>query len=360
MDTKKFNSMRLMLSFCLVTSMLKGYGQGFRPADPFITTREFIYEKASFPSAHASTIVALPTGTLLAAWFGGSGESRDDVEIWLSRKYPGQGWSEPVAMTDFPHIPTWNPVLFQQNGQLWLYFKIGPSPQQWIGAYRTSTDAGETWSEVQYLPAGLLGPIRCKPLLLADGTWLAGSSVEAGYRSDSPAGAPYRAWTVWVERSIDRGLHWSKQGPITVPGEPWGVIQPTLWETENGEIRMLMRSTQRLGKIMFATSPDQGLTWSTATATALPNPNAGIDVVKLINGKLVLIYNHTQDNRKSIHLAVSDDDGQTWSDPYVLEEGRGEFSYPAVIQSPDGLVHVTYTWERTHIRHLVIDPSKIP
>lgn len=344
----------------LFSYSIRSTAQSITSAETFIQTRELIYETASFPSAHASTILALESGTLLAAWFGGSGESNDDVEIWLSRKNPGESWSGPEALTDFPEIPTWNPVLFEQNGQIWLYFKIGPNPQQWIGAYRTSGDGGMSWSPVHYLPAGLLGPIRCKPLILDDGTWLAGSSVEAGYRGDSPDDAPYRTWTVWVERSTDQGMNWSKQGPVTVPGEPWGVIQPTLWQADNGEIRMLMRSTHRLGHIMYASSGDQGLTWSAATPTQLPNPNAGIDVVKLQDGRLLLAYNHTTDNRKTIHLAVSNDDGMTWGPPYLLEEGPGEYSYPAIVQAPDGLVHLTYTWQRTRIRHLVLDPGKIP
>ncbi|HPQ98566.1 MAG TPA: exo-alpha-sialidase [Saprospiraceae bacterium] len=326
----------------------------------FIQTKEFIYDTAAFPSAHASTILSLQSGTLLAAWFGGTDEGNDDVEIWISRKIPGETWSRPEALTNFPQMPTWNPVLFEQNGTIWIYFKIGPSPQQWIGAFRASTDGGISWGPIHYLPAGLLGPIRCKPLILADGTWLAGSSMEAGYRWDSPADAPYRTWSVWIERSTDQGVHWSKQGPVTAPDEPWGVIQPTLWHAENGEIRMLMRSTRRLGKIMYAYSKDQGMTWSEAIPTQLPNPNAGIDVVKLQDGSLLLVYNHTTDNRKSIHVAVSHDDGLHWSKPCVLEEGPGEYSYPAVIQAADGMVHLTYTWQRERIRHLVLDPQQIP
>lgn len=330
-------------------------------ASDFIVSQAFVYDEAPFPSAHASTIVETPERTLIAAWFGGTAEGDDDVEIWLARRAPGdEVWSSPVRVTHNPEIPAWNPVLFQDGEATWLFFKVGPSPREWVGGYMISRDDGQTWGPATYLPAGLLGPIRAKPIRLEDGTWLAGTSIEAGYRWDSPADAPYRSWATWVERSTDQGGTWSKEGPITVPGEPYGVIQPTLWQTADGEVRMLMRSTERIGRIVASSSADGGRTWTPAAPTDLPNPNAGIDVAQLADGRLVLIYNHLPEGRGAIHLAVSSDEGATWSEPHVLEEGPDELSYPAVIQSADGAVHVTYTWQRTHIRHLVIDPSKLP
>jgi len=330
------------------------------PTTDFVRQREFIYAEAPFDSAHASTIVETPSRILIAAWFGGTAEGRPDVRIWLSRKPPGQPWSPPVPMTDTLKMPTWNPVLFRDGMRTWLFFKVGPSPREWVGAYRTSEDEGVTWNPVRYLPAGLSGPVRVKPIRLSDGTWLAGTSVEAGYRSDTLAVAPYKSWAGWVERSTDRGVTWTRHGPITVPGEPFGVIQPTLWETSRGTVRMLLRSTGRIGRIVASSSNDGGLTWEAGRPTQLPNPNAGIDVVRLQDGRLVLVYNHLPHGRDTIHLAISKDEGDTWSDPLVLEEGQGEFSYPAVIQSADGLVHITYTWRRTHIRHLVVDPRELP
>jgi len=184
--------------------------------------------------------------------------------------------------------------------------------------------------------------------------------VEAGYESDIPAFAPYKSWAGWVERSTDRGVTWTRHGPITVPGEPFGVIQPALWERSGGDVRMLLRSTDRIGRIVASSSRDRGLTWDPARPTQLPNPNAGIDVVRLRDGRLVLVYNHLVSGRDALHLAVSSDEGETWSTPLVLQRGQGEYSYPAVIQTADGLVHVTYTWRRTHIRHIIVDPLRLP
>jgi predicted neuraminidase len=324
-------------------------------ADRIVLQREFIFEAAPFQSAHASTIVETPERTLLVAWFGGTSEGHKDVEIWLSRKPVGRSWSPPVPLSDTPEMPVWNPVLFQDGIRTWLCFKVGPSPREWVGGYRISDDDGMTWSAAKYLPAGLTGPIRAKPIQLSDGTWLAGTSVEAGYDGNTPPAAPYRSWSVWVERSTDRGITWTRHGPVIDPTEPFGVIQPALWETLSGEVRMLMRSTERIGRIMKASSNDRGVTWTPASPTDLPNPNAGIDVVRLKNGLLVLVYNHLTKGRSAIHLAVSGDEGETWNNPVVLEDGQRELSYPAVIQAADGNVHITYTWNRTRIRHLIVD-----
>lgn len=343
----------------IVSPLLTAFGQTGTLPD-FVLERTFIYDDAPFPSCHASTIEEMPDGDLLAAWFGGTDEGEDDVEIWLARKTPGGSWSAPEAVTDFPEIPLWNPVLIQDAQKTWLFFKIGPSPREWVGGYRTSTDGGRTWGPITFLPAGQFGPIRAKPIVLSDGTLLSGTSVEAGYRGDTPRDAPYRTWATWVERSRDGGTTWTKHGPIVVPGELYGVIQPTLWEADNGSVHMLMRSTQRVGAICESVSYDRGQTWSPARPIELPNPNAGIDVVKLEDGRLVLAYNHTERGRTPIHVAVSTDDGQTWHDPMIVEDGPGEFSYPAIIQASDGRIHLTYTWKRERIRHVVIDPDQLP
>jgi predicted neuraminidase len=327
---------------------------------------EFIFTTAPFASCHASTVVELRNGELMAAWFGGTAEGRPDVAIWGARR-SGDKWSEPIELAREPEIAAYNPVLFYTNdGRLWLYYKFGPHPDRWSAARRWSSDDGKTWSAIEHLPAGLYGPIRSKPLLLKDGTIVSGTSVES-----------YRSWSCWIERSTDGGKTWSKFGPITVPALPTdspaeappadpaalskshGIIQPSVVSLGGTRLRFYARSTSRIGRICVADSPDGGLTWTQARPIALPNPNAGVDAVALGDGRVVLIYNHTSKGRTPLNLAVSSD-GENFRMFHTLEDQPGEYSYPAMIQGKNGDLHITYTWNRKRIRYLRFPLSAIP
>ena len=305
---------------------------------------EFIYTDDNIPSYHASTLVELENGDILAAWFGGKEEGDNSVEILMARRVKGK-WSSPVAMTNYPDSPTWNPVLFRDNsGKIWLFFKVGPTPTNWTGACRTSIDNAKTWSEITYLPAGLLGPVKNKPIQLANGNIVSGSSVETD-----------RAWSCWTELSSDNGKTWSKGGPITVPNYPRGVIQPTLWEYKPGKLKMLMRSND-IGFLVESSSEDGGFTWTSGKPVkALPTPGKGIDAVRLKNNTIALVYNHEIMNM--LNLSFSNDNGITWSEPYIIEKSNYNVIYPSIIQTNDGLLHITYTWNRERIKYVVVDPK---
>jgi len=320
-------------------------------------TLGFIWEEAPFPRAHASTIVEATDGTLIAAWFGGSGEGQEDVGIWSSRRPKAGEWSPPVQLYKEPGQPAWNPVLFRGDGEtIWLYFKIGPSPRAWSGAYMTTTTAGEEWSEPGWLPSGMLGPVRAKPIRLANGEILAGTSLES-----------YRTWSSWMEISSDGGATWNKYGPLLF-GDPErdriGTIQPTLLEIESGVIRAFFRTPRRLGKIATSISRDGGRTWERVRLTRLDHPSAGIDSLRLDDGRCLLLYNPSTTQRSPLSLAVSFDDGETWRDFLVVEElsegERGELSYPAMIQDSDGDLQLTYTWNRRRIRHVTVPLDLVP
>lgn len=309
---------------------------------------EFIYDSAPFPACHASTIVETAPGRLMAAWFGGSAEGKPDVAIWGSRKIAGK-WSDPIELAREPDIATYNPVLFfSKDGTLWLYYKFGPHPSRWTGARRFSRDNGGTWSPVEYLPAGLYGPIKNKPHVMPDGVIVSGTSVES-----------YQAWASWVERSTDNGKTWAKHGPIIYPGQPHGTIQPTIVSLGGQKLRMFVRTTEAIGKIAYADSADGGKTWTDLKPASLPNPNSGIDAVSLRDGRILLVYNHTIKGRSPLNLAVSKD-GDNWNSFLALETGPGEFSYPAIIQARNGDIHVTYTWNRKKIVHREIPLHEIP
>ncbi|MBI5767265.1 MAG: exo-alpha-sialidase [Verrucomicrobia bacterium] len=313
---------------------------------------EFIYEKAPFPSCHASTIVEPAPGKLVAAWFGGTAEKNPDVGIWVSR-HDGAGWSTPVEVANgvragAPRVPTWNPVLFQpKSGPLLLFYKVGPSPQTWWGELRTSPDGGRTWSAARRLPDGIYGPIKNKPVQLADGTLLCPTSDETDERRSK--------WRIYFERTTDLGQTWTKT-PFFNDGLEIGAIQPSVLFLGGDKLQAVGRTRQ--GKVFTIASPDLGRTWGRIALTSLPNPNAGTDAVTLADGRHVLVYNNTPKGRTPLSVAVSRD-GSEWKHVLDLETAPGEYSYPAVIQAADGRVHITYTWKRERIRHVVLDSAKL-
>jgi predicted neuraminidase len=305
----------------------------------------FIFEKAPFKSCHASTVVEHEPGKLMAAWFGGDREGAPNVQVWGST-FDGKAWGELVVLGSEPGQPCFNPVLFKAaDGGLILWYKAGPKPDNWTGYVRRSADSGKTWSKPEMLPAGFYGPVRAKPIRLANGTILAGTSVES-----------YRNWTPFVDRSTDDGRTWVRSSPFPVP-EKMHQIQPTLFVTKDGGVVALMRSSNPR-QVCRAESKDGGVTFSPAVPTELPNPSSGIDAVKTREGDVFLIYNPTALMRTPISLARSTDDGATWAKVADLETEPGEFSYPAMIQSARGTLEITYTWKRTHIKHVSVDPGK--
>jgi predicted neuraminidase len=314
---------------------------------PAILKSELIFDNPTFPSCHASTIVETPKG-LVAAWFGGTKEKHRDVGIWVSRLVDGK-WTAPKEVANGAEkqkvdYPCWNPVLFQpKTGPLMLFYKVGPNPDAWWGMLMTSTDSGETWSETEFLPKGILGPIKNKPVQLSNGDILSGTSTEED------------GWRVYFERSRDLGKTWTATKLLN-DGHQLGAIQPSILIHSDGVIQSIGRTKQ--GRVFQIWSQDEGQTWGEMTLTDLPNPNSGTDAVTLKDGRHLLVYNHTPKHRSPLNVAVSQD-GRAWQAALVLENTEGEFSYPAIIQTADGLVHVTYTWKRDRIKHVVLDPQKL-
>lgn len=311
---------------------------------------------------HAATLAETPSG-LVAAWFGGQIEGASDSGIWLARQ-TASGWSLPVEIIAGPsgsrgsssdsacrrHIapyPCWNPVLYKpREGSLLMFYKIGRSPRLWEGWLTRSFDDGQTWCEPRPLCAGsngaLLGPIKNKPVQRQDGIIICPSSTES------------RDWRVHIEATRDLE-QWEIFGPVDDPNR-LGAIQPTLLFLPDG--RMLMLCRTRLGIIARSESKD-GEAWSPLAPTALKNPNSGIDAVTLNDGRLLLVYNDSDRARTPLVVALSDD-GEHWRNILTLEDGPGEYSYPAVIQSTDGTVHIAYTWRRQGIGYTAIAPALIP
>ncbi|WP_247235407.1 exo-alpha-sialidase [Telluribacter sp. SYSU D00476] len=317
-------------------------------------SQEMIFTNPPFKECHASTIEEVRPGELVAAWFGGPHEGHKEVGIWLATQKGGK-WSQPKLMAEGImnanlRYPCWNPVLFKaREGKLFLFYKVGPSPREWWGMVMSSDDNGSTWSKPERLPDGILGPIKNKPVQLANGDILSPTSTETK-----------EAWRVHLERSSDLGKTW--QLVLVDPTTTLDAIQPSILTYANNRLQILCRSKH--DRIVEAWSEDGGKTWGELKKTEVLNPNSGTDAVTLRDGTQVLVYNPTtrgkewDKGRQKLHVATSRD-GRTWTDIAVLEDKeKGEYSYPAVIQSQDGKVHITYTWERKNVNHVVLEMSK--
>lgn len=204
----------------------------------------------------------------------------------------------------------------------------------------------------------MLGPIKNKPVVLADSTWLSPSSREVG----TPG---HNRWFLRMERSDDAGRTWTAGAEIASP-VGLEAIQPSVLTLADGTLELVARTRQ--GVLAVRRSRDAGRSWSPLAALALPNPNAGTDAVTLRDGRHVLVYNdaahdpETPGNgpRWSLGVVFSDDSVH-WRRVLTLEARPlpDGYAYPAVIQARDGRVHITYTWNRTRIRHVVLDPKML-
>ncbi len=308
----------------------------------------FSVEDRPTKSCHASTLLDVQGG-ILAAWFGGSAEGRDDVGILYARRILDK-WTKPVMLPRTHNEPHWNPVLFRMpDGKIWLFYKVGKPISAWRTYYRISLDEGATFGEERELVEGNVGgrgPVKNKPILLSNGTVLAPASWE-------PSSFEHRKeknWVCFTDSTVDSGKNWTQSEFIAKP-EGVSVIQPTLWESEPGKVHMLVRSDG--GFIYRSDSQDYGKTWCELYPTSLPNNNSGIDCVKGPDGVLALVYNPIsgsswQSARTPIQIVFSYDNGMSWREPVVLQSGPGEFSYPSVIFA-DNRFCISFTGNRTTI-----------
>lgn len=321
--------------------------------------KEFVTASLPTDFCHGSTILQLADGSFLCAWFGGSKEGNADTAIWLSRREQN-AWSVPQKLADGAEA-NWNPVLFAFEDTVYLFYKEGQSIARWKTWCRKSADAGRTWGEPRELvkyDCGGRGPVRNKPILLHNGSILAGGSLEKGL------------WTAFADLSAD-GINWTRSDSIKIAdlsyceGEKTaesdievseqsfygrGVIQPTLWQSSANCVHMLLRSSE--GYIYRSDSSDGGRSWNDAYPLTVPNNNSGIDMVKAkFNQQLYLVCNPNSSNwgmRSPLSLYHSCDNGLNWHKIYDLETEPGEFSYPAIISDEQGL-YITYTWKRKNI-----------
>ncbi len=311
---------------------------------------KLVFSNPPFKACHASTLVEVNKGEVLLACFGGSRESEEDVSIWMASLSRLPAKAKKVAdgvISDSLRYAAWNPVLFKaQSGKISLFYKVGPSPREWWGMVKYSTDQGKTWSAATKLKDGILGPIKNKPVALKPGLILSPSSIE------EHSGR----WKVFIERSTDGGKSW-----ISIPVDTAGkfdVIQPSILSYADGRLQLLCRSKQ--GHVITSWSSDEGISWSPLSPTSLLNPNSGTDAVTLKNGEQLIVYNPDIpgkdwfNGRGKLRVASSKN-GVDWTDIAVLEDGdKEEYSYPAIIQTSNGDVHISYTFDRKNIKYVIL------
>lgn len=291
------------------------------------------------PSVHCATLCQLPNGTLLAAWFGGTYELATDVVILGARLEPGaQDWSAPEVLVAVPGHSLGQPVFLPlAEGRLRLFCNVVPPGERWTSAqphYQDSGDGGRRWGPLQALMdyPGLM--FRSKPLHLP------GRILLPAYDE--------RQWCSRMLISEDGGEHWRLGEPIISPP---GNIHACLVELDEGRVLAYLRCGGKGGVIWRTESLDAGESWAAPQPTSIPNPNSGLDLIRLKSGDMLLACNPVAQGRTPLSLLLASPD-EDWGVPHALEEGPGEYSYPTLLQARDGTIHLVYTWRREHIRHL--------
>ncbi|PWJ57772.1 putative neuraminidase [Dyadobacter jejuensis] len=374
-----------------------------RPASAQVVVSETLIFSPQQEHAHASSLVALPNGDLLVAWFQGSGERKsDDVRILGARLKKGsKTWSSPFLMADTPHIPDCNPVLFLNgSGKLFLVW-IAVQANLWeqsILRYKTATDYDQegaphwSWQDNILLKpdSGFATELekRLKELPEHGIGWAAYAPkydemiLEAGKD-------PAKRSTGWMTRikpiqlasgriilplysdgfnlslmaiSDDDGDTWTPSLPVVGRGP----IQPAIAKSKNGDLVAYMRdSGDYPPKVHRSVSTDDGLTWSATQKTNIPN-TASVELLTLQDGKWAFLGNDIYDGRYRLSLYLSDDEGASWKGRLLIEEhpaDEGGYSYPALIQTADGMLHMTYSFHpeshKKSIKYVTVDPTKI-
>ncbi|MEN9885148.1 MAG: hypothetical protein RLZZ420_2365, partial [Bacteroidota bacterium] len=352
---------------------------------------------------HGSSIVELPSGNLLSCWFQGSGERlSNDVRIMGSLLKKGTlTWSTPFEMADTPGLPDCNPVLFMNaEGKLFLVW-IAVLANRWeqsLLRVKTSTQFNEQgvplWSWQDNI---LLNPDESFALSVEKGFTQLEQS-HAGWSEFAPAydkmiiqaaREPQKRAIGWMTRikpllsktgsivlplysdgfnfsimaiSRDQGKSWTSSAPIVSRGG----IQPALLQRKNGDIVAMMRDNgDEPGSIKTSISKDDGMTWSPAIKTNIPNPGSSVETLQLRDGTIVLICNDLETGRHKLSMYLSKDDGTTWKFVGIIDKDPNQkdgFSYPAAIQAADGTIHITYskhTASGKTIQHAAIHPTVI-
>lgn len=320
--------------------------------------RGWIAPAGHTPAAHGSAVCVLPGGDLLAVWYGGTREGAADVAVFASRLPAGtRDWLPPARVVDRAMAAeelervvkkVGNAVVFPDHqGVVWMVY-VSVTMGGWSGSalnVKTSPDGGRTWSRSRRLTVNpflnVSSLVRNKPILTTDGR--IGLPVYHELAVKYPQ-------MLWLTAGPDASVTEYRIRNLSTETD---LIQPTLVPLDGDRVLMLLRDQSARRQVRAAYSDDNGWTWSGAVDCGLPNPDAAIDALRLRDGRILLVYNDAVSGREILRLAVSADEGRSWSPGPVIEAAVGkEYSYPCLAEGRDGRIHLTYTWERARIRHV--------
>jgi predicted neuraminidase len=322
---------------------------------------EFVDPKPPHAMSHVASIAELPNGLLAATWYAGSREGASDVAIYFSTRSPAEGrWSPPRAVVTRETAArdlnryikkVGNAVIFADRaGTLWLLY-VTVSVGGWSGSslnLTTSTDEGVTWTAGRRLTLSpffnLAELVKNAPVAVADGGWVVPIYHELA--STFPE-------LLWLRTSEGR-FHATKSRISA----GWYGYQPALTPLDDDSALAVLRDDGATKSVAVARSDDAGRRWSRPEIAPLPNPDSGLDAIRLSDGRLLIAFNDSVSGRDNLRLAMSRDDGRTWGGVATLaDEAGGDFSYPFLMQARSGEVHLVYTWKRTAIRHVTFNTA---
>lgn len=292
---------------------------------------------------HCASVIEKEEGHLICVWYEGAYETSSDTVIRIAHKWPNATeWEPSGILFDFPGVPLGNPVLFSlDNSGLFLIFSLllAESWKESILCISNSSDSGKTWTSPSILCPRKGFMAKTQPFKLSSGR------IVIPLYNDREI-CPY----VMLIKNIDRPL----ESDIVAETMAGGIaIQPAVVELEPEKLLMLCRTNQET--IWRSFSYNGGFSWTMCRPTLLPNPNSAIDLLQTKKGELLLAFNKSRKDRRSLVVVLSEDKGQSWSFLQAIESGEGEYSYPCLIEGAKEDLHLVYTENRYRIEYVQFD-----
>ncbi|MEY4691117.1 MAG: hypothetical protein RIT19_1442 [Verrucomicrobiota bacterium] len=334
------------------------------PASALERQRLFGPEIKTGDYKHPASFTELHNGDLYVVFFSGRGEYKDNqAAVFGSRLKAGsRRWSRPVSIASNPFHALGNAVIWEAPDRVVWLFYVTRHGELWSDSRITakiSKDGARSWSEPFQITFEAGTMVRNRPVVLKEGDWVLPVYHEIG--TDPELDDPRN-------RSFFLRYHpatkaWTESNRI---GSRLGNIQPAPAVIEGDHLVAFCRRGGNYdgrpdGWMVRTESRDGGRTWSEGVDSALPNPNAAVDFLRLRSGRHLLVYNHSFTNRTPLTAALSLDGAKTFSHRLDLEaDPKGDFGYPTAIQTRDGRIQVLYTSdERTVVRRIVLEEAEL-